>query len=148
MGAARHRSRLISALVLVMLSAVSPPAARAQQSVEGFRQSLLDLAAALDSQGGVDGAFALQQDVAEASPEAIEMIQHELARQGAPNAVQEALQHLTPPPQVARLSTTDADVNVTKSLHGRQGSSVSSARLSAVERRACAVPGRRALPHH
>jgi len=114
MGAARHRSRLISALVLTMLSAVSPPAARAQQSVEGFRHSLLDLAATLDALGGSGGSFGLQQDVAEASPEAIEMIQHELARQGSPNAVEEALQHLTPPPQVARLSTTDADVDVTK----------------------------------
>jgi hypothetical protein len=114
MGAARHRSCLISALVVAMLSAVSPPAAQAQQSVEDFRQSLLDLAATLDSQGGSGGAFALQQDVAEASPEAIELIQQELARQGSPNAVEEALQHLTPPPQVARLSTTGADVSVTE----------------------------------
>lgn len=114
MGAARHRSRLVSALGLAMLFAVSPPAAQAQQSVEDFRESLLDLAAALDAQGGSGGAFGLQQDVAEASPEAIELIQQELARQGSSNAVEEALQHLTPPPQVARLSTTGADASVTE----------------------------------
>src|SRR5262245_16993372 len=98
MGAARHRSCLLSALVLAMLSAVSPPAARAQQSMEDFRQSLLDLAAALDALGGSGGSFAIQRDGQEASPEAIELIQQALARQGSPNAVEEALQHLTPPP--------------------------------------------------
>lgn len=117
MGAARHRSQLISALLLAMLSAVCPPAARAQQSVEAFRQSLLALAATLDAQAGSGGSLGLQQDVQEASPEAIEFIQQELAKQGSPNAVEEVLRDLTPPPHVSALSalsTTSADVDVTE----------------------------------
>ncbi len=102
-------------LALALLAAVSPSTARAEQSVEAFRQSLLSLAATLDAQAGTGGSLGLQHDILAAEPDAIAFIQQELAKQGASNAVDDVLRDLTPPPYLPAVSAATApgaDVDV------------------------------------